>query len=33
MSTIPKNSIDLEKENKQTNPSTHASTNLVKEWE
>uniref|UniRef100_M1CZ03 Protein kinase-coding resistance protein n=1 Tax=Solanum tuberosum TaxID=4113 RepID=M1CZ03_SOLTU len=30
MSTIPKNSIDLEKENKQTNPSAHASTNLGK---
>ncbi|KAG5571653.1 hypothetical protein H5410_061419 [Solanum commersonii] len=28
MPTIPKNSIDLEKENKQTNPSAHASTNL-----
>ncbi|KAH0654399.1 hypothetical protein KY289_032077 [Solanum tuberosum] len=30
MTTIPKNSIDLEKENKQTNPSTHASTNIGK---
>ncbi|KAH0710852.1 hypothetical protein KY284_012279 [Solanum tuberosum] len=30
MTTIPKNSIDLEKENKQTNPSAHASTNLGK---
>uniref|UniRef100_M1DX22 Transposon protein, CACTA, En/Spm sub-class n=1 Tax=Solanum tuberosum TaxID=4113 RepID=M1DX22_SOLTU len=30
MATIPKNSIDLEKENKQTNPSAHASTNLGK---
>ncbi|KAG5594887.1 hypothetical protein H5410_036119 [Solanum commersonii] len=29
MPTIPKNSIDLEKENKQTNPSAHASTNLA----
>ncbi|KAH0650507.1 hypothetical protein KY284_030419 [Solanum tuberosum] len=29
LTTIPKNSIDLEKENKQTNPSAHASTNLV----
>ncbi|KAG5568355.1 hypothetical protein H5410_064628 [Solanum commersonii] len=28
MITIPKNSIDLEKENKQINPSAHASTNL-----
>ncbi|KAG5574211.1 hypothetical protein H5410_054345 [Solanum commersonii] len=28
--TIPKNSIDLEKENKQTNPLAHASTNLGK---
>ncbi|KAH0655355.1 hypothetical protein KY285_030237 [Solanum tuberosum] len=30
MATIPKNSIDLEKENKQTNPSAHASTNIGK---
>ncbi|KAG5571964.1 hypothetical protein H5410_061730 [Solanum commersonii] len=30
MITIPKNSIDLEKENKQINPSAHASTNLGK---
>uniref|UniRef100_M1DE00 Transposon protein, CACTA, En/Spm sub-class n=1 Tax=Solanum tuberosum TaxID=4113 RepID=M1DE00_SOLTU len=30
MTTIPKNSIDLEKENKQTNPSAHASINLGK---
>ncbi|KAH0633143.1 hypothetical protein KY285_018577 [Solanum tuberosum] len=30
MPTIPKNSIDLEKENKQTNPSAHASINLGK---
>ncbi|KAK6777964.1 hypothetical protein RDI58_024682 [Solanum bulbocastanum] len=30
MTTIPKNSIDLERENKQTNPSAHASTNLGK---
>ncbi|WMV08510.1 hypothetical protein MTR67_001895 [Solanum verrucosum] len=30
MITIPKNSIDLEKENKQINPSVHASTNLGK---
>uniref|UniRef100_A0A3Q7H6H7 Uncharacterized protein n=1 Tax=Solanum lycopersicum TaxID=4081 RepID=A0A3Q7H6H7_SOLLC len=28
MPTIPKNSIDLEKENKQTNPSAYASTNV-----
>ncbi|KAG5595476.1 hypothetical protein H5410_036708, partial [Solanum commersonii] len=28
MITIPKNSIDLEKKNKQINPSAHASTNL-----
>ncbi|WMV08999.1 hypothetical protein MTR67_002384 [Solanum verrucosum] len=30
MTTIPKNSIDLDKENKQTNPSAHALTNLGK---
>ncbi|KAH0725078.1 hypothetical protein KY284_000943 [Solanum tuberosum] len=30
MITIPKNSIDVEKENKQINPSAHASTNLGK---
>uniref|UniRef100_M1ALB6 Uncharacterized protein n=1 Tax=Solanum tuberosum TaxID=4113 RepID=M1ALB6_SOLTU len=30
MPTIPKNSIDHEKENKQTNPSAHASINLGK---
>ncbi|KAH0645107.1 hypothetical protein KY284_032991 [Solanum tuberosum] len=32
MTMIPKNSIDLEKENKQTNPSAHASTNLGKQY-
>ncbi|KAG5595478.1 hypothetical protein H5410_036710, partial [Solanum commersonii] len=32
MITIPKNSIDLEKKNKQINPSAHASTNLGKQY-
>ncbi|KAH0644768.1 hypothetical protein KY284_032652 [Solanum tuberosum] len=32
MTTIPKSSIDLEKENKQTNPLAHTSTNLDKKY-